>query len=169
MKYIAFIRGINVGSSKRIKMDELKSALKQFGFYGVDTYIQSGNIVFQSDILNKERLVASIKKIIMDSFGFDIECVVKTFEEMQKIVRNNPFKTENTGLISVVLFNDKAVTEKSEWENGEDKAALVEDAVYLLCRTGLHLTKLNISYFEKNLRQPCTSRNWKTVNEILNY
>jgi uncharacterized protein (DUF1697 family) len=168
MRYTAFLRGINVGSSNRIKMPELKNVLEQTGLSDVRTYIQSGNIAFESGISGSDELSAMIKDALSKHFGIEAECFVKTAEQLEKIIAGNPYSREDTDHISVVLFNQPADPNTLHWESGDDEALRASDAVYLLCRTSLHTTKLNNSFFEKALGQPCTSRNWRTVNEMMN-
>lgn len=152
-----------------MKMDDLKAALISAGLTAVSTYIQSGNIAFESEPEDNRRVGERIKSVISGRFGFDVECVVKTPEALRSIVSCNPFPNERTELISVVLFDTPARAVQREWKDGVDEAVLGDGAVYLLCRSGLHATKLTNAFFERALGMPCTSRNWATVNQMLSY
>ena len=80
--YIALLRGINVGGHKKVPMTELRDLLSNSGFQNVQTYIQSGNVVFQSS-KNVSTLEKEIQKLIFNHFGFDVSVIVKTDDELQ--------------------------------------------------------------------------------------
>jgi uncharacterized protein (DUF1697 family) len=92
--YIAMLRGINVGAHKRMKMDKLRASCEALGFQQVKTFIQSGNIIFESE---KALLAALSKKIegqILRDFGFSADIILRTRDEMSKIIRDNPLLKE---------------------------------------------------------------------------
>lgn len=152
-----------------MKMEDLKATLITAGLSAVSTYIQSGNIAFECEQEDNRRVGERIQSAISGRFGFNVECVVKTPEALRSIVSDNPFPNERTDLISVVLFDAPAQADRREWKNGVDEAVLGDGAVYLLCRSGLHTTKLTNAFFERALGMPCTSRNWATVLHMLTY
>ena len=89
--FISLLRGINVSGQKKIKMDELKKLYDSLGFKKVQTYIQSGNVVFECHDASIPKITERIKKKIKESFGFDVIVLIRTKEEFKKITRNNPF------------------------------------------------------------------------------
>ncbi len=94
MKYIALLRGINVGKTKRIDMKQLKSIFETIGYTSVSTYINSGNIIFESSrkltIIHDE-----IKSMLFDSYGYPVSLIVKTSEDLQNIVNEIPLNWIN--------------------------------------------------------------------------
>ncbi|MBK7267288.1 MAG: DUF1697 domain-containing protein [Ignavibacteriales bacterium] len=90
-QYIALLRGINVSGHKIIKMAELKELLMSIGFRNVQTYIQSGNVVFESDDTSIPDLELSIMSGIAGKYGFDVEVMVRTVNEFSRIIETNPF------------------------------------------------------------------------------
>lgn len=94
MKYTALLRGINVGGNRKVEMKKLKSLFESLGCTNVSTYINSGNVIFESKI-KKDELRKIIEKGLNIAFGFDIPTLVKTHEEMIKIVGAIPEKWKN--------------------------------------------------------------------------
>jgi uncharacterized protein (DUF1697 family) len=90
MKFIALLRGINVGGNNKVPMTQLKACFEAIGFSNVQTYINSGNVIFDSDRVNKATLVNMCEEAIEKKFGFRVICSVITAEELQKAVREAP-------------------------------------------------------------------------------
>lgn len=176
--YIALLRGINVGGHNKIIMAELRSSMEQLGLQNVKTYIQSGNILFESneheDILQKK-----IHDKIIEDFAISSVVVIRTAEELQQIVRQSPFSEEEVSAASnsskgeclhVALLpaaptkvdRDKFLTFTNERElgviNGRD--------VYLLFYDSIRNSKLINNL--KKLEVPATVRNWKTLMKLSN-
>lgn len=87
MKYIAFLRGINVSGQKIIKMAELAKMFADMKFKNVKTYIQSGNVLFESNEKDTAKIEIKIEKQIEKTFGFDVMVFVRTKDELEKIVK----------------------------------------------------------------------------------
>ncbi len=92
--FICLLRGINVSGQKKIKMTELKAAFVSMGYRDVITYIQSGNVVFKTASGPTEKLEQAIHEMLESRFGFDIEVIVLTHDELSKAVKNNPYATD---------------------------------------------------------------------------
>ncbi len=90
-KYVAILRGINVSGQKLIKMAELKAHVEDLGLRNVITYIQSGNVIFDSDETNSETLSALIANKIKEVYGWDVPVIIRTKDEISEIINNNPF------------------------------------------------------------------------------
>lgn len=174
MRYIALLRGINVSGQKMIKMAELKSALEDLGFKGVKTYIQSGNVVFDYGLIDTKELVDIIEKKIDEVFGLGVNTIVRSDVELESIINSNPFiKEENiemdklhvTFLREVPEFTISSGLEIKK-EEGE-KFLIISKEVYLYLPNGYGRTKLNNTMFEKKLKTSATTRNWNTINKLL--
>ena len=91
-KYVALIRALNVGGTSVIKMTDLKKMFESFGLDGVSTYIQSGNVIFQSGEKNQEKLKEKLEKGIKEAWGKDLKVFVFTSRQLQKAADHNPFE-----------------------------------------------------------------------------
>jgi uncharacterized protein (DUF1697 family) len=108
---IAILRGINVGGKRKILMADLKSLCENLGWKNIVTYIQSGNLIFDSDKPNSE-LEINLEKAITEKFGFDVPVIVRTEKELETSINNNPFFDEDTDIKQLHL-----TFLKEYWEN----------------------------------------------------
>jgi uncharacterized protein (DUF1697 family) len=173
-KFISMLRGINVSGQKSIRMAELTHLYETLGFKKVQTYLQSGNIIFESDELSVPLLVGRIEAKIEKSFGYRVAVFLRTPGDFQRIVNHNPFlrdRNEDPAHLYVTFLyslpkNDLVnrlavqVSENDEFIPGEEE-------IYLFCLHGYGKTKLSNNYFEKKLSIFATTRNWKTVTALL--
>lgn len=90
MKYVALLRGINISGKNKISMSELKLELEKNKYQNVFTYLNSGNVIFESDIDNKEFIMKDIYRIIKNTFNFEIPVFIMTSLELEDILNNNP-------------------------------------------------------------------------------
>jgi uncharacterized protein (DUF1697 family) len=174
VKYVSMIRGINVGG-KKVKMDRLKELYRSLDFKDVKTYIQSGNVIFESKEYDPIKLSHIIEKRIAEIFHFDVKVLIRTRNEMINVINGNPFKQEYINHIYVTFLSDIA-SEKlikdltriidENIENKSDKYSVKEKEIYLLLPNGYGKTKLNNNFFEKKLGIFATTRNWRTVNKL---
>jgi uncharacterized protein (DUF1697 family) len=172
--YISILRGINLGGHNTIKMDALKELFVGIGAVNIQTYIQSGNVVYQSDDKNSEELNVLISDEIRRQFGFDVPTMTTTFDELNHIVGSNPFAVDETkepSFLHVTFLADKPLSENAAKINTAeylpDEFLLSGKAVYLYCPNGYGKTKLSNSFFERKLKVSATTRNWKTTSELL--
>ena len=172
--YIALLRGINVSGKNPIKMEQLKKLFIDKGFEEVVTYIQSGNVIFQSKKQTAEKLEAVIKKSILETFGFDVPVLVLELTELKKMVNDNSFiKQKNKDVLFMhltILSKAPLVTDYLNLETVKreaDEYLLIDRTVYLYCPNGYGNTKLHNACIEKKLNVTATTRNWKTVNELI--
>lgn len=173
--YISMLRGINVGGNRIIKMDALRQCCATLGFQDVKTYIQSGNIIFKSKVVDSQELSDSLKNVIKSNFGFDVPVITMKMQELEAIVANNPFSKDNNKeetKLHVTFLSEKPDVKVFELlQNGDyqnDALALFENAVYLYCPVAYHSSKLSNIFFEKKLKLTATTRNWKTTKELVN-
>lgn len=173
-KYIALLRGINVGGHKKIMMTDLKILFQKLGFSEVASYIQSGNIIFICNETNILKLEHQIEQAIEKAFGFQVPVMVLTQSKLQKIVSENPFKAfdeDDTSKIYYLFLKDvpqKAAVElfnKTKYEN--ERFFIQGDYIYLKCLAGMGKAKLTTNIFEKRLGVEATARNHKTTLKLL--
>jgi uncharacterized protein (DUF1697 family) len=172
--YIALLRGINVSGQKLIKMEALRAMCDGLGFKQTQTYLQSGNIIFQ---YKKAALPALEKKIttaIRDSFGYDVPVIVKEPAELQEYWQQSTFihqRKEDAANVYISFLAEapdaaglaqlKAVTA------APDEWLAYKKAIYLFCPGGYGHTKLNNNLLEQKLKRMATTRNWKTLNALI--
>lgn len=114
MKHIALLRGINVGGNKKVEMKRLKNIFESLGFAEVSTYINSGNIIFESDKKSKE-LAEKIEKTLEKEFGFNIPTIVRTKKEIIRIAEAIPknWKNDSTERTDVAYLFPEIDTKKT--------------------------------------------------------
>lgn len=173
--YISLLRGINVSGQKKIKMDDLKEIYENLHFINTQTYIQSGNVVFQYDKSEQKDLELKISSQIQKYVGFFVPIIVLETLELKEIVERNPYlvdKTKDISHLHVTFLSSKP--EQIDFEifyhnkSQVEEFALIEKAVYLYCPNGYGKTKLTNTFFENKLKVKATTRNWKTTTELLN-
>ena len=95
IKYVALLRGINVGGNNKVEMKKLKAVIEDLSFSNVSTYINSGNVFFESKYLNKTKLAKDIEGAISKKFGFKIPVVVRNESDIKKLLNKTPKQWEN--------------------------------------------------------------------------
>lgn len=171
---IALLRGVNVGSKNRLKMAELCSSLSNVGLENVCTYIQSGNVAFESK-LSCLKLEALIHDAITEDFGYDVPVLVREQKYFQQVVMQSPYCKAGKPRFDVVQLHvtllGKKPTAKAVRELAElkftDHYEIVGDVVYLRLFGAYHKTKLNNNFLEKKFGVAATSRNWKTICKLV--
>ena len=172
--YIALLRGINVSGHKKIKMAHLRQLMTKMGFIDVQTYIQSGNLVFKYADANPEIIAAKIKKGIKNEYGFDVEVLVLESNNFKKIADQNPYSINEDAdrklIYYIFLFDlpDLDATEKlSSQEFDGEEFSITNECIFLYCFGGYGKAKCNNNFFEKRLGIRATARNYNTVNKLL--
>lgn len=173
MEYIALLRGINIGRNKRIKMADLVKILESLGFKNVKTYLQSGNVIFEHDSSDILEIAGSIERKISEAFSFSVDVIIRTMDELENIVKGNPFIKEpdiELDKLHVTFLADipdqKAVLNLDLKVAENEKFEIIGREVYLYCPNGYARTKLKNDVFERKLNTTATTRNWKTTNKL---
>lgn len=167
--YIALIRGINVGGHKKILMTDLRLLFETMGFEQVTTYIQSGNVVFESketsDLSNK------ITQAIERKYGFIVPVLIKKASELRKILSKCPFSEEKRERSYFVLLQENPSKEKIEstkgFSNSNEEFHIEEDCVYVYYSKGAGEAKMGNNFFEEKLKVNATARNYRTMLKLL--
>lgn len=171
--YLALLRGINVGGKRKVPMKELSEVFVRAGCSDVETYIQSGNVIFSADNTTPAHLSDTLVSGIGERFGFQVPVVLRTAEELAQVVRNNPFLKNGTDeeTLHVLFLSDLP---HPDCVDALDPARSIPDAfavcgreVYLRLPDGVARTKLTNQYFDSKLRTIGTMRNWRTVATLL--
>ena len=166
-KYIVLLRGINVSGKNKLPMLDLRELLNDLQFQNVQTYIQSGNIILESDE-NKITICKKIKDRIFYEFGYDVPVIIRTVSEWERTINNYPFSIENEKIVAFTFLDKKTEISKIEVKNiGEDICKIDNDVVYLHCPSGFGKTKLTNNLIEKKLNAIATTRNLRTTLKLL--
>lgn len=173
-KYIALLRGINVGGHKKIKMADLRTYLQELPFEAVQTYIQSGNIVFESSQGNPADLEKQIHDKIFEKCGFEVAIIVRTPAELKEIIAACPYSPENGQPLKQIYFtllaNQPATVAVEALKSFNCDPELWEikgTTLYSFAANGAAKSKLNNSILEQKLKVTATTRNWNTMNKLL--
>lgn len=164
--FVALLRGINVGGKRMLPMKELTRLFTKAGATNVQTYLQSGNVVFEAKAAASivERARAAIEK----QFGFDVPMVVRSGEALQAVVASSPF--DDVEHVHVVFLGDSptAAQVKALDPNRSpgDRFVVRGGDVFLHLPNGVARTKLNNAWFDSQLKTVSTVRNWRTVLEL---
>lgn len=177
MKYIALLRGINVSGQKKVKMADLRAMCKEMGYQQVQTYIQSGNIIFETAEQDQSKMALKLHEQIKKTFGYEVPVMVRTQTYLDEVIKGNPFLKKEPNidikLLHVTFLAEKPakdlVEKLMEKDYGTDEFKIVDNCVYLYFPNGYGRTKLTNNIFEKQLQVAATTRNWRTINKLLGY
>jgi uncharacterized protein (DUF1697 family) len=172
--YVSLLRAINVGGHNKLPMGTLREVYASLGFTAIATYLQSGNVVFDGDPGGARSLPARIQSAIEQETGLHVPVLIRTLPGWRRVVAGNPFLSKrgmDTAILAVTFLERKpaaAAARKLDPSRGEpDEFVLCGTEVFLSLPGGSAQTKLSNDYFERCLGVTCTSRNWKTVNAVL--
>jgi uncharacterized protein (DUF1697 family) len=169
--WVALLRGINLGARNKVSMAALKELFADLGAEDVETYVQSGNVLFRSSGARDE-LVRAVETEIEKRLGLQVTVLLRTDAELAKLVADNPFAEGEPDPVKLhVTFlaerPDRSRTAALDEEQfAPDRFRVTRDAVYLHCPNGYGRSKLSNAYFEKQLRVAATTRNWRTVTTL---
>ena len=169
---ILLLRGINLGSRNRVAMPELRDVLADAGFDDVKTYLQSGNVVVTSRAAPEE-VARECKRVLADTFGLDIDVVVRSRDELAKVVKRNPLGkvADNPKRYQVSFLDgklDAAVVRKLEEAVVPPEELVVSGReVYAWHPEGIGRSKLWNVLAGRSLGVTATARNWTTVAKLL--
>lgn len=168
--YISLLRGINVSGQKKIKMEDLKNLYEKIGFQNVQTYIQSGNVIFASASEDTLELANLITKAIFEVYSFEVPVLILKPTELADVLAKNPFQDEeNQRLYYIFLLTEPTQTQLEKLEFDKflpDKFAVVGKTIYLSV-VAYGNSKLSNNFFENVLKINATTRNHNTVLKLL--
>jgi uncharacterized protein (DUF1697 family) len=172
-RYVALLRGINLGPRNRIAMADLRTAVASAGFDDVATHIQTGNVLVTSAPNRAAAVEAAIKDAIRTELGLEIEVIVRTAVQLRRIVNGNPFLAKGADLPTLYVGFLKArptdvnARKLEDTDFGDDELALKGAEVYLRFGHGFGRSKLGGPILERTLGVPLTVRNWNVVSALV--
>ncbi len=173
--FISILRGINVSGQKKILMTDLKSLYEGLKFSNVKTYIQSGNVSFKTkEKLSDVQLAGKIEKAIYKRYSFEVPVIIRNEDELKKIISSNPFmreKNNDAKRLYVTFLSEIPAKENIRSVESidflPDKFIFIGKEIYLRVANGYGETKISNNFLEKKLKVKATTRNWNTVNQLL--
>ena len=170
--YIAFLRGINVGGHRKMKMAAVKESFEKLGVSNVITHLQSGNVVFQSEQIDMRVLEDRLEQQLEKDFGFDVPVIIRQPDILRQLLKNNPFaQEENTKQLYFTLLKtlpDAAQINALEALQFKHEQFYIRDShVYLNFTRGLGTAKLNNNFIEQKLQVQATTRNLRTLEKMI--
>jgi uncharacterized protein (DUF1697 family) len=170
---ISFIRGINVGATKTVKMEDLVSLYRSLGLDNVRSYLRSGNILFDNPGSDPGELSGMLEEGITRMTGFPVKVILRNDEDLREIIRNNPFPGEvphDITRLHVTFLSAyppiNAMNKINGIKDPVDKVMALGREVYLFCPEGYGRTKFSNTFLEKKLGVTATTRNWNTVIKL---
>lgn len=170
--YVALFRGINVGGKNRLPMKELSAVLEALGLKEVRTYIQSGNVAFQTKPRDQNELVRDMGAAIGKSHGFVPKVLILSIEELRDAIVSNPFPEGEKEPKSLHLFflgsspESPDLERLSSLQSESERFKLSGSVFYLLAPEGIARSRLAANV-EKALGVTVTARNWRSANAVL--
>lgn len=172
MRYVALLRGINVGGNNMIKMETLRATLGSLGFENVKSYINSGNLAFDTPKKDDAKLATKIQDAIKAEFGLDISVMVRARAAMEEIVANNPFadRFESHKDVHVFFLNEKLTAAQAalllEQGNESESFAILDRHVICMLKISILDSAVGKGFIDKKLKVAATGRNWRTVEKL---
>jgi len=170
LKLVIFLRGINVGGHKKIPMADLRKLLADRGYEDVKTYLQSGNAVVSSDRAPAD-VEADVAAAIEETLGHEVAVVVRTAEQLEEVVRDDPFADVRTdprfhqALFLVGEPDAQAIAKLQETDFSPEQLVVAPGVLHAHCPDGVNDSPLMKALTK--LRTGTTARNWRTVEKLL--
>jgi uncharacterized protein (DUF1697 family) len=169
---VALLRGVNVGGKNLLAMKDLASLFVQAGCADVRTYIQSGNVLFQSSPARAEKVPLLIAQGIAGRFGYRTGVLLRSVEELGETIRNNPFLNAGApeNWLHAMFLADRPdalrVAALDPERSPPDAFVVRGREIYLQCPHGVGKSKLTNAWFDSQLATTGTGRNWRTVTKL---
>jgi uncharacterized protein (DUF1697 family) len=170
--HLALLRGINVGGKNKLAMKDLVQLFTDAGCSDVQTFIQSGNVLFNAPRATLKEFANLITKSIENLTGCGIPVVLRTAKELDEAIRNNPFKSEGAPDSTLHVYFLRAVPDKHDVAALDANRSLPDTfkvcgrEIYVHLPNGMARTKLTNAYFDSKLSTISTARNWNTVRQL---
>jgi uncharacterized protein (DUF1697 family) len=170
--FIALLRGINVGGRNKVPMADLRELCARLGWGDVQTYIQSGNVVFKTDA-DPVKAEKALEDAIEERFGFEIPVIIRTGADWTGYIEENPFPKESKEdprfvhlLLSKSPPDPDAPDRLAERAQDGERVALAGEALWIHYANGAGRSKLTPALLDRFAGSPVTGRNWRTVLKI---
>lgn len=172
LRYVAFLRGVNVGGRRPVRMAELEAAFAGLGLKNVRTVLTSGNVLFDAPVSGREGLAAITSAGLKRALGFDATVVVRSLEDIRRLLDSNPFrrmKPPAGAQLYVTFLAEDAPDKVAPPGRSNIRMARVsagEIASVVILSPGHGTTDL-MNILDRQFGRRATTRNWNTVRKIL--
>jgi uncharacterized protein (DUF1697 family) len=161
VKWVALLRGVNLGGRNKVPMAELRKLLEVEGYEDVRTYIASGNLLLDGPG-DREAVASGIERLVADAFGVETKAILRTPRQLAATVAKHPFDdASETHLAFLAARPAKAAA--ARLAAADAAAVLVGAEIYFRLPRGVHGSRLSIARIESLLGVSATLRNWRTV------
>lgn len=168
--FVAFFRGINIGSKNKIKMSELKLMFEELGHKQVKTVLNSGNVVFETKLKQVNRIEEQIEEAIRNRFELDITVIVRSRKQIVQLLERDSYggiSDKNCYVILLKKMTDINIGVNFEkLKKQDDLYKIIEKEVYIYVPGGYGKTKLNNALVEKESGVKATTRNINTIIKL---
>ncbi len=171
---ISLLRGVNVGGHRQVKMEDLRSIYESLGFKDVQTYINSGNVLFKTMARDPGPLRRRIEDAIESACGFRSDVVLRTPADLKDVIDRNPFAARSDldarKLAIHFLANEPSAEARrraTAIDPSPEELHIHPRELYIYYTNGMARPKLSLAAIEKALQTSGTSRNWNTVRKLL--
>jgi uncharacterized protein (DUF1697 family) len=170
MRVAALLRGINIGPNKRIAMPALREIVERLGHRDVETYVQSGNVVFTPATDETAGLAASLEQAIEAATGLDVPVIVRTGPELERVVAVNPYRVDDPTRVVVAFLGEEVET--GQLGLGDlggylpDELTQIGRELYVSVPNGQARSKLMEVLAKRRQPTTVTVRNWRTVEAL---
>jgi uncharacterized protein (DUF1697 family) len=172
-RYVVLLRGINLGGSRRVSMQDLRALLTNLGYTDVATLLQSGNAVLDSTRRQPDKVCAEIERAIGAELGMPVRCVVRTAAELAAVVDANPFPEHAADGAKLMVSFASGRVDRAKLAGVEadafapDEFAVGDREIYLWLPNGASGSRIPIDFWDKRTGLTTTTRNWNTVTKLL--
>jgi uncharacterized protein (DUF1697 family) len=163
-RLVALLRGINLGAKRRVPMADLRELMEDLGFTDVKTVLQSGNVAFTGA---KKDAQGKLQNALKERFGFEIDVVIRTMEELRDVEDHDPFKDEadDPKRYFVVFTDGELSVPEDDWS--PDRLHVHGRELYAWCPDGMQGSRLMKALGKPGLAKTATFRNMATVRKLL--
>lgn len=173
-KYIAFLRAINVSGSRIIKMELLRTTIESMGFKNIATYIQSGNLYFETSATKNETLARKIEKHLLTELNFQVEVIVRSIKELIAIDAQDPYKhieVDKTIGVYTNFLSSMPTQEQVDllytYNNNIEECKIIGQELHYICYKNKGKAKMTNKLIESKLKVYATSRNRNTIQKLI--
>ena len=173
MRYVALLRGINVGGNTMIKMEDLRKAFEELGFENVVSYINSGNLAFDVRKSSESNLIEKIEGAVENLINKRVQVMVREQHDIERVIENNPFdgKYQSHKEMHVLFLKEELSKDQISWLTETTPSGeffeISGREIYCHLPMGVADSYLGRGQFEKKLKASVTARNWRTVEKLV--
>jgi uncharacterized protein (DUF1697 family) len=168
-RYVALLRGVNVGGKGRMAMADLRACVERIGHEDVATHIQTGNVLFRTPVRSAEKVATAMEDAVEADLGFRTAVMVRTAAQLTAALDENPFPDVDPAALHIAFLRERPSAARAGAlvaPDGPDEVAVIGREVHLHHPGGMGRSKLSGAWLEKRLAVPLTVRNRKVVTAL---